>query len=125
MVMGYPGHEPKHARKDNPVPNPTVPPMSPATPAESVEPPTKDKNMFDKILGANWKAIIGFGVTFGSQLLARAFVDGTAVLPTDLAGWGALIGGSLLAAGLIWVKGNNETVDQLQRKLDKKAASKG
>lgn len=79
-------------------------------------------SFIDKVFSANWKAIIGFATAVGSQLLARAFINGEAVFPTDARGWAALVGGSLLAGGLIWAKGNQYTIDQLQKKLDKAAA---
>jgi hypothetical protein len=132
MVMGYPGHEGGKHHKDSPSQRPTeaVPiqspeiPKMPEMPKAPEESPEKGTSMFEDLIGSNWKSLIGFAVTFGSQILARTFVEGTPVFPTDLQGWLALFGGSLLAAGLIWVKSNDYTVGQLQKKLDDKAAAK-
>jgi len=70
-----------------------------------------------KDFGIPWKSVIGFGTVFLGQLLARAVIDGTPVLPTDLPGWGALLGGSLIASIAIWAKSNTYTVPQAEQHL--------
>ena len=72
-----------------------------------------------KDFGIPWKSIVGFGGVFLGQLLARAVVDGTPVLPEwgDWGGWGALVGGSLIAAIGIWAKSNTYTVPQAEQHL--------
>jgi hypothetical protein len=121
MVIGYPGHEGgKHVRKDTPV---ASSPVEPVTVEQT--PQTKGGNMLGNLLGENAKAIVSFAVTFGAQILARTFDGGgSPILPDDWKGWLSLIGGSLLAAALVWAKSNTESVATLQRKLDA-AAAKG
>ena len=67
--------------------------------------------------GIPWKSILAFLTVFGGQLLARATVDGVAVFPENLGGWLSLIGGSFVAAAVIYLKGNVYTLDQAEAKV--------
>lgn len=117
MVMGYPGyggeHKPKHAKPEEVAVNSLD---------ENItikETPTVGK------FGVPWKAIYGFVAVFVGQLVARAFVEGVPVIPTNTSGLIALVGGSFIAAVGIWFKANIYTVDQAQANLalaHKKAA---
>ena len=117
MVMGYGDDTPKHEKPDYDLESATgsvQPTPAPRGGVSEVSPELVENSKF----GIPWKSIIGFFTVFIGQLLARATVDGVAVLPEDLKGWVTLVGGSFVAAGVIWLKGNTYTVDQAQQKLD-------
>ena len=78
-------------------------------------------NTMDK-LGIPWKSILAFLGVFAGQLWARAAVNGVPVVPDTLAGWGALIGGSFIAAIGVYLKANIYTIDQAQAKVADAAA---
>jgi hypothetical protein len=115
MVMGYPEHHPKHEapEADSPImPTPGLGGIDSNIQKEEV-PVVKSK------FGIPWKAIIGFLTVFAGQLMARAFVEGVPVIPTNTSGIIGLIGGSFAAAVTIYIKQNVYTVDQAQANLDK------
>jgi hypothetical protein len=73
-------------------------------------------------LGIPWKSILTFLGVFAGQLWARAAVNGVPVLPDNINGWLALIGGSFIAAVGVYLKGNLYTVPQAQENLAKATA---
>ena len=117
MVFGYPTQPedgPKHAAPD--VWAPAGPPELPGL-DESVALP-KEPEVVLKKFGIPWKTIITFAGVFIGQLVARSTVNGVTVLPSDFEGLLSLIGGSLLAAGVVYFKSNVYTVPQAQKNLD-------
>lgn len=106
-------------------PDPYQPNASmPGDPPADEEVPTGETPVIKKI-GIPWKAILAFLGVFGGQLWARAAVNGVTVIPDTLNGWGALIGGSFIAAFGIYFKSNVYTVKQAQKNLDKANSRSG
>lgn len=118
MVMGYPGygekdHKPKHAKPENveveqPLPSPGL---------GGIDSNIKEAPTVKEKFGIPWKAIYGFLAVFGGQLVARSFVEGVPVFPTNTSGIIALVGGSFVAAVSIYLKNNLYTVSQAENNL--------
>jgi hypothetical protein len=104
MVMGYPGFEQNRFIK----------------PDKSIleEPTVGVVSKVEAKIGVPYKTIIAFLTVFLGQLWARATVDGIPVIPDTVGGWGALIGGSFIAAIGVYFKANVYTVPQAEQKLN-------
>ena len=121
MVFGYPTQPedgPKHAKPEEWAPA-ELAPDQPELPGldESVALP-KEPEVVLKQFGIPWKSIIAFAGVFIGQLVARSTVDGVAVLPSDFKGLLSLIGGSIVAAAVVYFKANVYTVPQAQKLVE-------
>lgn len=67
-------------------------------------------------IGIPYKSILGFFTVFLGQVLARATVNDIPVLPENASGWLSLIGGSFVAAAVIYFKANVYTTPQVEQK---------
>lgn len=119
MVMGYDDLEPPKKAKDyqpeEVVPQPT-PGLGGVDSNITVQP--KGESVVTSKFGIPWKSILGFVSVFIAQLIARATVEGVPVIPDNASGILSLLGGSFVAAAIIWLKSNTYTVGQAEEKLD-------
>ena len=111
MAMGYP-ERPKKAKDHS---------LEEMVPAENQvgEPTVGALQKIEQKMGIPWKSIFAFFGVFLGQLWARAAVNGVPVIPENVNGWLALIGGSFVAAIGVYFKGNVYTVPQAEKKLQK------
>lgn len=123
MVMGFPEFDdgPKRAKDytRNEVVSQPVEPVELETPVKSSQYKEKENKMDSVVskFGIPYKSILGFLSVFVGQLLARSTVNDIPVLPENVSGWFSLLGGSFVAAAVIYFKSNVYTDTQINRKI--------